>query len=109
MCTPIVGGTSSRNSPFARRQRCLWSSMHDAFGNVMKRCVLPSGETSQLLSGVVTDADLPDARDASPRARPVMELPEMLVSISTAAAIADPTNSALSPGAPSAILFLGRR
>jgi hypothetical protein len=39
--------------------------MHDAFGNMMKRCVLPPGETSQLLSGVVKDADLPDARDGA--------------------------------------------
>jgi len=51
------------------------NSMHDAFGNRMQRCVLPPGETSLLVGGVIADAGLPDARDANARALPVTQLP----------------------------------
>ena len=50
-------------------------TMHDAFGNVMQRTLLPAGETSLLLDGVITDPGLPDAREPAARALPVTELP----------------------------------
>ena len=48
-------------------------TMHDAFGNVMQRTLLPAGETSLHLDGVITDPGIPDAREPA-RALPVTEL-----------------------------------
>jgi transglutaminase-like putative cysteine protease len=47
----------------------------DAFGNNLLRCVLPAGETSFMLEGVIADSGLPDERDQYARALPVTELP----------------------------------
>jgi len=66
----IVRETPLRASP-ALPQKTL----HDAFGSVMQRSVLPPGETILLLDGVIADPGLPDAREAAARALPVMELP----------------------------------
>jgi transglutaminase-like putative cysteine protease len=50
----------------------------DAFGNIQKRCLLPRGETTFKLAGVIDDSGLPDARDAEAMALPVMALPAEL-------------------------------
>jgi transglutaminase-like putative cysteine protease len=47
----------------------------DIFDNIVQRCVLPAGETSLLLDGVIADAGLPDVHDADAQAIPVTELP----------------------------------
>jgi transglutaminase-like putative cysteine protease len=47
----------------------------DAFGNVLKRCMLPPGETSFLLDGIITDTGSPDVRDPAARAMAVTDLP----------------------------------
>lgn len=46
----------------------------DAFGNTLKRCVLPPGETSLMLDGVIADEALPDVQDPKARAVPPTEL-----------------------------------
>lgn len=49
-----------------------------AFGNRLQRCVLPSGKTTLLLTGIIADKGLPDARDSSLLALPVQELPAVI-------------------------------
>ena len=49
--------------------------VRDAFGNIMQRFLLPPGETTIALSGVIHDCGLPDARDESAIAQPVVDLP----------------------------------
>jgi transglutaminase-like putative cysteine protease len=64
-------------------ERCLQASpalvLHsgqDAFGNLLQRCTLPSGETSFRLSGIVRDSGLPDGRCDDAAALPVVDLPD---------------------------------
>jgi transglutaminase-like putative cysteine protease len=66
----IVRETSLRASPSVPLK-----TMHDAFGNIMRRTVLPAGETSLSLDGVIADPGLPDAREPGARTLPVTELP----------------------------------
>jgi transglutaminase-like putative cysteine protease len=47
----------------------------DAFGNALKRCVLPPGETNFVLDGMIADAGSLDVRDPNARALPVTDLP----------------------------------
>jgi len=66
----IIRETSLRASPPLTLEIC-----HDAFGNVMQRTLLPAGETTLLLDGIIADPGLPDARAAGARALPVTDLP----------------------------------
>jgi transglutaminase-like putative cysteine protease len=66
----IVEETSLRASPSVPME-----TIEDAFGNVMRRTVLPAGETSLSLDGVIADPGLPDARVPDACALPVTELP----------------------------------
>jgi transglutaminase-like putative cysteine protease len=50
-------------------------TISDAFGNIMQRCVLPAGETTFVLDGVIADSGLADLRDEDARAVPVARLP----------------------------------
>jgi transglutaminase-like putative cysteine protease len=49
--------------------------LHDAFGNMMQRTLLPPGETTLSLDGVIADPGIPDPRDPLARALPVTDLP----------------------------------
>ena len=64
-----------RETPLRASPVLPLKTMNDAFGNVMKRTLLPPGETTLILDGVIADPGLPDARKAAARALPVMELP----------------------------------
>jgi transglutaminase-like putative cysteine protease len=64
-----------REQPFRMSPSLPPKTGLDAFGNVSQRCLLPPGETSLSLEGVIRDDGLIDARDADARALPVMELP----------------------------------
>src|SRR5688500_2613218 len=66
----IIRETSLRASPPLTLEIC-----HDAFGNVMQRTLLPAGETTLLLDGIIADPGTPDARDPAARALPVTDLP----------------------------------
>jgi transglutaminase-like putative cysteine protease len=48
---------------------------YDAFGNIMQRCLLPAGETTLRLSGIVCDTGHLDARDTATAGSP-MDLPD---------------------------------
>ena len=64
-----------RETPFQASPALPLNTMRDAFGNVMQRAVLPAGEATVCLDGVIADPGLPDARDPAARALPVTELP----------------------------------
>ena len=48
---------------------------YDAFGNIVRKCILPPGETTLTLSGTICDSGWPDARAADAKASPVVDLP----------------------------------
>src|SRR5262245_285928 len=48
----------------------------DCFGNLVRRCTLPPGETVLSMGGVISDSGRPDHRDAGARALPIVDLPD---------------------------------
>jgi len=64
-----------RETPFRTSPVLPLKTVLDAFGNCMQRALLPPGETSLYLDGVIADPGLPDARKVAARALPVTELP----------------------------------
>jgi len=64
-----------REKPLRASPGVTLAAVSDAFGNILQRCVLPPGETSLILDGVIEDAGLADVRDAEARTVPVNALP----------------------------------
>jgi transglutaminase-like putative cysteine protease len=64
-----------REEPLRASPGVTFAAVADAFGNILQRCVLPAGETSLILRGVIEDAGLAEVRDAEARAVPVDGLP----------------------------------
>jgi hypothetical protein len=64
-----------REKPLRASPGVTFAAVSDAFGNILQRCVLPPGETSLILDGVIEDAGLADVRDAEARTVPVNALP----------------------------------
>jgi transglutaminase-like putative cysteine protease len=63
-----------REEPLRAGPQLPLSTTNDAFGNTLKRCVLPAGETSLMLDGVIADDGLPDVHDSNVRSAPLTEL-----------------------------------
>ena len=61
--------------PLRTSPRAALTHVPDAFANTMQRLTVPPGETSLVLSGVIRDSGVPEARDPDAIIRPVIDLP----------------------------------
>ena len=84
-----------QEAPLSTAPLLALASGEDAFGNIRKRCVLPAGETTFRLEGVIRDSGPIRERLALGQCRS-LTCPMASSPISTAAGIARPTNSAAS-------------